>query len=91
MKTTKTLIFNPSKCTGCGICMLVCGYHHKRTFSFTTGSLQVNRNLFENEIDIEWFQKAYQNHLACNLCINEENGPQCVIQCPEKVITQQED
>lgn len=79
-------ISNPEKCTGCLICEFACSFHHIKEFSRNKSSIKVNKYILNaNRIPkIFIFQNNVVNHLACDLCTNEDY-PVCILLCPEDV------
>jgi len=72
----KFVFADPTKCTGCGTCELVCALEKEKKFKPSLSRIKVNR-LF-----------GILNFVsACRFC---ENAP-CVAACPTNALTQSED
>lgn len=67
----KTIVLNPARCTGCGICELVCSAAKELGFNQDHARLHIGR------------QGQYDFYLdTCHLC----EQPACVISCPAHAI-----
>lgn len=69
----KYLIADPTKCTGCGVCELVCSASKDKAFNKRLSRIRV--------VKLEPF---VQTAVACRLCEN----PRCVRVCPRGALTQ---
>lgn len=85
------LLFKTKACSGCKICVIQCSFHHQKTFSLAQSSLEVIIDLPHNNMKIIWYTDKIDTHPACDFCHLEPDGPICVKECPEKVITHKED
>jgi carbon-monoxide dehydrogenase iron sulfur subunit len=59
----RTLIINPNKCTGCGICMLACSYRHFKVINPARSRIRVVR-LPHEPVDSPIYC------IQCGLCIS---------------------
>ncbi len=72
----KILVADPEKCTGCGICTLVCSFRHLREFNPSRALLTVIRNL-KDGVNIP---------VICQHC----DTPLCMESCPADAIYRDE-
>ncbi|MDH7556506.1 MAG: 4Fe-4S dicluster domain-containing protein [Candidatus Methanosuratincola sp.] len=75
--TDLVVIHDPTKCTGCGQCMIGCAYKHFRTFDKRYGLLYV----FEDPIN-----KGRYVNANCSHCV----FPMCLASCPKEAIYKDE-
>lgn len=75
--TDLVVIHDPTKCTGCGQCMIGCAYKHFRTFDKRFGLLYV----FEDPIN-----KGRYVNANCSHCV----FPMCLASCPKEAIYKDE-
>lgn len=71
MAQRRFIVSDPQKCTGCGICELVCSATKERSF-----------NPLYSRIRTVWVEPLITMSIACQLC--EE--PKCVKSCPRKAL-----
>jgi Fe-S-cluster-containing hydrogenase component 2 len=69
----KFLIADPTKCTGCGVCELVCSASKDKVFNEQMSRIRT--------VKLEPF---VQTAVACRLC----EDPRCVRVCPRRALTQ---
>jgi Fe-S-cluster-containing hydrogenase component 2 len=69
----KSLFADPEKCTGCGICELVCSAFHERKFG-----------LRKSRIRSVKIGETIRMPLTCRLC----DKPPCVLVCPTEALKQ---
>ena len=90
---TEPQIYRCSVCNQCGVCMSVCPAEAMRR-SEKTGAVVIDDSKCTRcklcvracPFDAIWFD-AYSNRIVkCDLCEGVPGGPQCVAQCPSKVL-----
>jgi len=89
MKTDNIILAsNPTVCTGCLICEMICSFHHIRRFSRSHSSITVKKSLGNPEkgVQISICRDKDLSTAFCDRC-NGENSPLCVQYCPENVFT----
>jgi Fe-S-cluster-containing dehydrogenase component len=72
------------KCTGCGLCEMVCSYHHTRSFDRKRSSVQIRRREHSGEFEIAICEERSRFPI-CDLCSNEIS-PLCAKWCWQKAI-----
>ena len=72
----KSIFVDPSKCTGCHICELVCSEHHEE-----------NYGLRKSRIRVTSIGNTIRLAMSCRLC---KKAP-CVASCPRDALRQHED
>ncbi len=75
--TEMVIVHDPSKCTGCGQCMIGCAYKHYKTFDKQFGLLYVNEAPD---------QKGLYINANCQHCVY----PMCLASCPKDAIYKDE-
>ncbi len=80
------LVFYPEKCTGCRICMIVCGFHFTRSLCPSVSSIEPVR--FESigeTATIKLYKEDEGKHRGCDLCEGEK-GYLCIEFCSGNAI-----
>lgn len=72
----KTLIVEPENCTACGVCELVCSYHHHNHYSPRKSHIRVSKH---RELGVHMPLLT----TGCDLCGGAEK---CVLWCPTACI-----
>ena len=76
-----TLQTFPQKCAACGICELACSYHHDRSFSRVSSSIEIRKSDATGDVDIILLKDKTSSRKACDDCADEK-VPLCVHWCP---------
>ena len=72
----RVLMVDPENCTACGICELVCSYHHHGRYSPRKAYIRVDKH---RELGVHMPFLT----VGCDLC---EGAEKCTIWCPTKCI-----
>lgn len=83
---TVELDISPDRCTGCRACEIACAFHHNRSFSRRSSSVQINRYERSGKFEIIIHESDEDGYLACDSCEGEEE-PVCVKFCLPEAIT----
>ena len=75
-------VFYTEKCVGCRSCEIACSYHHRKIFSRSIASIEVQRREKEGEFTILLYQQAEDGRMACDGC------KFCLKYCPEVACTE---
>jgi Fe-S-cluster-containing hydrogenase component 2 len=77
--------FNTDLCTGCGLCEIMCAFHHKKVFSRRLASIEVSEFLKDKNRRITLHDKDEDGHISCDGC-KGLNEPLCIKYCYPKAI-----
>ena len=74
------LTLETKNCTGCRACEIACSFHHKRAFSQSLSSIQIQELPERKGFNLSFFLKPNESHIPCDSCAKLEI-PFCVKYC----------
>ena len=69
------------RCTACGICELICSFHHTSAFGRAGASIRALKNAARGEVNLSIAGPGEDGRVACDGCSGEVL-PLCVKWCP---------
>jgi Fe-S-cluster-containing hydrogenase component 2 len=69
------------RCTACGICELICTFHHTGAFGRAVSSIRALKNAARGEVDLSISETGENGRIGCDGC-GDEALPLCVRWCP---------
>ena len=83
----KRIMINSEKCTGCGLCEIMCSFHHRKVFSKKLASVEISESLKNGTRKISLHDRDENGHLSCDNCEGLDE-PLCVTYCYTKAIVE---
>ena len=74
------ITFNTEGCAGCRTCEIACSYHHKKLFSPSISSIEINDTTDKLGFTVSFYLMNMNGHLACDKCKGEDE-PLCLKYC----------
>ena len=83
----KRIKIDCEKCTGCGLCEIMCSFHHRKVFSRKLARVELSEFLKDGTRKITLHERDENGHLLCDNCEGLDE-PLCVTYCYTKAIVE---